>query len=48
LRKSPGASAIRPPPGRAVLEWYDQGMEADLGELDWGAIMLTANPELGP
>ncbi len=34
--------------GRAVLDWYDQGMEADLGELDWGAIMLTANPELGP
>lgn len=34
--------------GRAVLDWYDQGMQADLGELDWGAIMLTANPELGP
>ena len=34
--------------GRAVLDWYDKGMQAHLGELDWGAIMLTANPELGP
>jgi 3-hydroxyisobutyrate dehydrogenase-like beta-hydroxyacid dehydrogenase len=33
--------------GRAVLDWYEKGFEAGYGELDWGAIMLTANPELG-
>lgn len=32
--------------GRAVLDWYEQGVAAGHGELDWGAIMLTANPEL--
>jgi hypothetical protein len=30
-----------------VLDWYEKGFEAGYGELDWGAIMLTANPELG-
>jgi len=33
--------------GRAVLDWYEKGFEAGHGELDWGAIMLTSNPELG-
>jgi 3-hydroxyisobutyrate dehydrogenase-like beta-hydroxyacid dehydrogenase len=32
--------------GRAVLDWYEKGLEAGYGELDWGTIMLIANPEL--
>jgi len=32
--------------GRAVERWYQKGADEDLGELDWGTIMLTANPEL--
>lgn len=32
--------------GRAVLYWYEQGLKAGYGELDWGTILLTVNPEL--
>jgi 3-hydroxyisobutyrate dehydrogenase-like beta-hydroxyacid dehydrogenase len=32
--------------GKATLDWYAKGAKAGHGELDWGAIMLTANPEL--
>ena len=32
--------------GRAALKWYDAGLAAGFGELDWGAIILTSNPEL--
>ena len=32
--------------GRASLAGYDQAMEAGHGDLDWGAVILNANPEL--
>jgi 3-hydroxyisobutyrate dehydrogenase-like beta-hydroxyacid dehydrogenase len=32
--------------GKGVLDWYERGEQAGHGELDWGAILLTSNPEL--
>lgn len=32
---------------RGALEWFNQGAESGMGNLDQGAILLTANPDFG-
>jgi 3-hydroxyisobutyrate dehydrogenase-like beta-hydroxyacid dehydrogenase len=34
--------------GEATMHWYDEGLKAGYGEMDWGAIILCSNPELKP
>ncbi|MBA7677639.1 3-sulfolactaldehyde reductase [subsurface metagenome] len=37
---------VKAPGVDATLKWYDDGMACGLGEMDWGAIILTEFPEL--